>query len=584
MNLPIRVRLLFLMMVVPLLIVFALAYLSYAVGVTQFKQHLEDDLEVLASTVGESLVAPLQFQDSETAKKFLENVVSHHEVYRVCVCDATGAEFVSWGKAKAYDPLEEDLEKKEQVIWYEKGIARSKNIVFGGKVEGSIILYSNLDPLLKFQDTFAATLTGALIVMVILLSFLSFWVKKTVTDPLLSLNESTQVLAGGNLEHRIALSRTDEFGQLASSFNEMAMTLQASTSELKEAHDYTHDIVDSMQDAVFVCSSDWIIKSVNSYGCRLMHKDLTGHCLRDYLILPQGEEAEAVMEETHSNTEEGIREKTAFLKRENLEDVEVSYSAKLLSNKVDFVLVARDIREFRKAQQQIISSAKMASLGELVAGIAHELNNALNFVVGSLPQLERDFRVMQNGQADQKVFDKAQRKIDRLKEGSRRSTKIIQALKSFSHTQQAEMAFTQVNDLLRTTLDLIPSEYRQEVDFVEDLGDLPEVLCHGDELNQVFINIMVNAAQAIDGEGVVKVSSRVVESYVEVVITDNGSGIKEEVLESIFDPFFTTKDVGVGTGLGLSISHGIIERHGGTIRVESTRGKGTSFIIRLKVA
>ena len=581
MVLSIRSRLLFLMMVMPLMIMLSLSYISYSIGVARFKVHLEEDLEILSLTMGESLVAPLQFDDKETAKSFLETVIDHHDVYRICLYAADGKEFLSLGTESGEESSEAGL---DQVQWNDRGVVKSKTIFFDGKREGSIVLYSDISSLENFQDTFAATLAGVLIVTVVLMSVLSLWLKKIVTDPLVSLSVSTKVLAKGDLKHRIDLSRKDEFGQLAQSFNEMAMELEASTVDLRRAHDHTRDILDSMQDVVFVCARDWRIKSVNRYGKVLLQCDLLGASLKDYLILEDGLIDEVVLSETHDGREGGIREQSALLKRDDGEMIEVGYSAKLLSNKEDFVLVARDIRVFKKTQQQLLNSSKMASLGELVAGIAHELNNALNFVVGSIPQLERDFELIRSGQAGEGVYAKARRKLERLKEGGRRSTKIIQALKSFSHTKEGEMSYAQVNDLLRMTLDLIPGEYRHAVTFIEDFSEVPEVLCRADELNQVFINILVNASQAIEGEGEVRVSTRFDGSEVEVVISDTGVGIDSKVLESVFDPFFTTKEVGVGTGLGLSISHGIIERHNGSIRVESTRGKGSRFVIRLKVA
>ena len=168
-------------------------------------------------------------------------------------------------------------------------------------------------------------------------------------------------------------------------------------------------------------------------------------------------------------------------------------------------------------------------------------------------------------------------------DGAERVRRIVQDLKSFSHVDEAELKPVSIADNLDSTLNMVRNEIKYVADVVKQYGDLPMVTCRPQQLNQVFMNLLVNAAHAIEGHGTITVRTWQEGEVVCISITDSGKGIAPEHLNRIFEPFFTTKDVGKGTGLGLSICYDIIHKHGGEILVESTVGTGSTFTVRLPI-
>lgn len=263
--------------------------------------------------------------------------------------------------------------------------------------------------------------------------------------------------------------------------------------------------------------------------------------------------------------------------------------------------------EIREVQSQLIHQEKMASLGRLVAGIAHELNNPINFVHGNLPYLKEYFQDLKKLVAAAEPIPEEHRKpIDELRkklkyeflvadldniladlnEGAERIRHIVRNLRSFSRLDEAELKEASIQDGIESTLKILSQYYgRDKVPIETIYASLPPVLCYPGQLNQVWMNLLSNAAQAVDGkaEGHVWLKTAQDGDGVVVSIRDNGPGIKPEVQSKIFEPFYTTKPVGQGTGLGLSISHSIVERHGGRIWCESVLGEGTTFKVWIPI-
>jgi two-component system NtrC family sensor kinase len=236
--------------------------------------------------------------------------------------------------------------------------------------------------------------------------------------------------------------------------------------------------------------------------------------------------------------------------------------------------VARDItseKERERLEKQVFEAEKLASIGQLAAGVAHEINNPLTSVTLITEQLMREVK-------DEKIQRKL-RVIERQVEGAAR---IARSLLNFARQVTPEIGDVDINSLLAGVLEEL-SIQMEGITLKKDFGELP--LIKGDEiqLKQVFTNVILNAIQAIDDKGEISVSTRARDGEVVIKISDTGRGIPKEYLSRIFEPFFTTKELGKGTGLGLAIAHGIVERHGGKIEVESEPGKGTSFTITLPV-
>jgi signal transduction histidine kinase len=262
--------------------------------------------------------------------------------------------------------------------------------------------------------------------------------------------------------------------------------------------------------------------------------------------------------------------------------------------------------ELKRTQAQLIHQEKMSSLGRLVAGIAHELNNPINFVYGNvdfLAQYMRDLlalcdlydraevpadtRRLADAHKRSIEYDflrkDAEKLIRSIRAGAERTATIVRDLKTFSHAGGGAMQPADVVAGLETTLNLIQPLLKNRIVVHREFEPLPQILCHAGHLNQVFMNILTNAAQAMVGEGQIWISAKLEGASVRVSIRDSGPGIPAEVLPKIFEPFFTTKDVGLGTGLGLAISLGIVRSHGGALEVESPSGQGATFHVILPV-
>jgi signal transduction histidine kinase len=284
-------------------------------------------------------------------------------------------------------------------------------------------------------------------------------------------------------------------------------------------------------------------------------------------------------------------------------------------------VLAAEIEERRKVERrlmevsdQLIQSEKMASVGQLAAGVAHEINNPIGFVSSNLEALKVYFdrlgRIMDHYARIEAYLrtlsaDEAVRlcgSLDKLKEecdlnyvledipkifedcsaGVQRVAATVRDLRVFSHKGSLEKQYEDVNSLLETALRVLGGAMRHKVVLKKNLAaDLPRVRCHPQHLSQVFVNLILNAIQSIEDQGQISIRTFSTEGKVFVEIADTGAGMEEGVLHKIFDPFFTTKEVGVGTGLGLSISYGIIQNHGGEIRVSSKVKAGSTFTVIL---
>lgn len=256
------------------------------------------------------------------------------------------------------------------------------------------------------------------------------------------------------------------------------------------------------------------------------------------------------------------------------------------------------IKKLEDAHNQLLQSEKMAAIGQLAAGVAHEINNPIGFVNSNLGTLKRYvgnllclIDAYEQGNATpalENINLPYLRKdilnlLDESKEGVERVTRIVQDLKDFSHVDEAEWQWANLNKGLDSTLNVVNNEIKYRAEVIKEYGDLPDVWCLPQQINQVFMNLLVNAAHAIEGRGTVTVRTGHDDGQVWVEIIDSGKGIPTENLTRIFDPFFTTKPVGKGTGLGLSLAYGIVEKHHGQIEVSSEVGKGTAFRVWLPV-
>jgi two-component system NtrC family sensor kinase len=253
-----------------------------------------------------------------------------------------------------------------------------------------------------------------------------------------------------------------------------------------------------------------------------------------------------------------------------------------VSRKTDGVIggfegIAKDITHRKKMEQQLLQADRLASLGELSAGVAHEVNNPLGMILGYTQLLLRNEPKNTQDFQDLKIIEKH----------ARNCKTIVEDLLKFARNAETTKGVLQVNDLLREVISVVEHQFKLDNVTIETKLDdsIPPLCADGEKLKQVFMNLLMNAKQAMQGQGQIRISTEhhSVRNEVNVTVEDNGSGIPARILDKIFDPFFTTKPTGEGTGLGLSVSYGIIKDHQGEINVQSTPGKGSTFIITFPV-
>jgi signal transduction histidine kinase len=351
---------------------------------------------------------------------------------------------------------------------------------------------------------------------------------RLIMIPVRNLEDAAQQVILGNLDVKLDIEGKDEVGILAKTFNRMTISLKRATDELKE-------------------------------------------------------------------TNEQLEIKSTSLEKQKIE-------TDLKNSELEATMY-----KLKSTQSQLVESEKMASLGQLTAGIAHEINNPINFVYSSVVPLTKDIEEIKelyhsckkfndlpqnhknleelNKKFDELnpdyLFSEIQSLLTGIKEGAERTKAIVAGLRNFSRLDENEIKPIDIHEGLDSTLMLLRNKLKTRIEIIKNYGNIPKVECYPGKINQVFMNIINNASQAIENEGKITISTWQENTNIYISIKDDGHGFDETVKSKIFEPFYTTKDVGQGTGLGLAISYGIIENHHGKIEVNSAPGKGSEFIICL---
>jgi PAS domain S-box-containing protein len=387
---------------------------------------------------------------------------------------------------------------------------------------------------------------------------------------------------------------------------------------LRASEEYARSFLESSQDIVAHLSSEGSFLSINGAGMRMLGINsldaIVGHSFDEIFpvnhiaflgiyaqVLADGQ---VRFEQQVSRTDE--HDLWLDMHFTPIRDIDGSLRS--------ILLVGRDITDFKMIQSQLVQQEKMSSIGQLAAGVAHEINNPLGFITSNLNTLKKyvdrlqRFLLLQDAaiEAMLTIPSQVEKEVERLKaeravlkidfilkdamhlideslDGSERVSSIVLDLKGFSRVDDVEEKLSDINAGLESTINIVWNEIKYKATVHKEYGMLPQTKCNLGQLNQVFMNILLNAVQAIPEHGEMRIKTWADEGRIFIAISDTGSGIAPDKIGRIFEPFFTTKEVGKGTGLGLSIAYDIVKKHGGEIAVQSEIGKGTTFTISIPV-
>jgi PAS domain S-box-containing protein len=350
-------------------------------------------------------------------------------------------------------------------------------------------------------------------------------------------------------------------------------------------HLFAREILETLPDGVVLLRLDGTIRAANE-----KMGELAGVTAGDLMGQPIGE----ILIDQPSGRSSVIGERERRIVRRSGDPIAVLVDAAGLydeeGNPLGKVLIVRDLREVVSLRSRLITSGRLAAVGQLAAGIAHEINNPVAYVQSNLNLLEEhwgtvkaEFEKSAQGPALERALGEGFEMIEESREGLARVAAIVRDVGGFSRRSDTERTSADLNKLLDTAVRVAHPQLRNRATVERRYAELPLVSCVAHELMQVFLNLLLNAAHSMGRVGSIRLVTEHEGERVRIFVTDEGGGMDPGTLEQIFIPFFTTKPVGEGTGLGLSISRQIIEKHGGTIEVESRLGEGTTFQISLPV-
>ncbi|MBI5186727.1 MAG: PAS domain S-box protein [Nitrospinae bacterium] len=409
-------------------------------------------------------------------------------------------------------------------------------------------------------------------------------ISRIVLEPISRLGKATRMMEDENYDISLESSSDDEIGQLTKSFNKMKNTIVSRTSKQRESEEKYRTLSETAMDAIVTANAEGRITLFNKAAENMFQYAREEVAGRNITILMP----EHLVEQHQSSFNNYLETRKArivgkpveFLgKRKNGEEfpLEISISAFEAGGELYFSAIIRDLTEKKRMEANFLQAEKLSSIGGLVAGVAHELNNPLTGIIG-YSEL-----ILENEDLNPQV----KKDIEKIRKEAERSAKIVKNLLTFSREHRHEKRTMNINDTIEETLNLVKHQFDLKgIEIKTDLArDLKTIYGDPHQLQQAFVNILNNASHAIEEKntqgGLLKMETRQKEGSVEIIFSNNGPRIEEGKLKSIFDPFFTTKDVGKGTGLGLSIVFGTVQDHQGTIEVKNLDPEGVSFIIRL---
>jgi PAS domain S-box-containing protein len=406
-------------------------------------------------------------------------------------------------------------------------------------------------------------------------------VRKVISPVKVLTNAARFIVSEGRFDRCVCVETGDEVGELADSFNKMLDSLKTSADKLTSARDYISNVVNSMADSLIVLNPDLAIRMSNSAAEKLFgykETELTGKPVR---MLFETEDRMFNGAGLENLLKEGsVRDHTITCRMKDGEQIPVSFSISVIRGArgavEGIVAIGHDIRERLRLQEQLAQSGKLSAVGQLAAGVAHEINNPLGIILG-----------FAHGVAGRiKEDDPFFMPLKSIEREAVRCKNLVQNLLVFSRQGGQGTEELDVDEVVENALLLVQTQTSvNAVELIRELGSRGRIMGSRTQIQQIIINLCNNAVDAMPKGGKLTVRTRLEvkgkNTRVVLEVQDSGTGITEAVKRRLFEPFFTTKEPGKGTGLGLSLIHGIVEKHHGTIDVESAVNKGTAFIVRL---
>ncbi len=419
---------------------------------------------------------------------------------------------------------------------------------------------------------------ATLVVVLVLINYFHFII---AVRPLRRASSFFKSVVSGEkgLDVRFDVRGSDEIAELGNSFNRMIGHLKKSQEDVRASETRYRQIFERSKDGILVTDCEGVILDINNagielFGCKNRHEFMENVTIHDFFVHPEARNDFLIQIEQQGF----VKDFEATFTRRDHAEIEVLVTATLQRNKqqqiCQYECIIRDVSARKTMEQQIRQAEKMASIGQLAAGVAHEINNPLSIVLGYTGLLLKECH-------DERLAGDL--RVIRTNAGM--CKRIVEDLLNFS--RQADTRFTRADiaETIGSVIDVLEGEFSGKgIDIKTDFGgDIPLVPMSVDKIRQVCLNLLINAAQAIGEKGSILVSTRLEQDgkMVRISFTDTGCGIPCNIQHKIFEPFFTTKEPGRGTGLGTSVSYGIIKEHSGDISFTSEEGKGTTFRIRL---
>jgi PAS domain S-box-containing protein len=609
------------------LLVACVSFLSY--DVITLRHNIADHLHSLADITGANIAAAVTYNDPKSAALVLQALQAEPHVVAARIYGGDGRSFVSYRRAVSSPVIQlPDAAPNTGNRFGREQFTECDAIMLDGESIGYVYLVSDLEEIRGRMRGFVI-FTLILIVASSAAGFLvAISLKRLISKPILDLVDTTKRISKEkNFGVRAPKFAADEMGLLVDSFNEMLAEVEAAEGAIRLAHEESELFIKSVPSILIGTDTDgritrWNLAAVTAFslsreavlgkpiqncGIQWLHS-LQAETVEGWFLIKGSEKRENVMFER-----EGQRH---FL------GLTIINTGDAPDGKGQgFLITGADITERKILEEQLRQAQKLEAIGQLAAGIAHEINTPAQFVGDNVTFLQETWPVLEavlrgclqlgeesaagpvdpntiaklvqsTRQADPSyLLHEVPEAIAQSLEGVQRVSKIVRAMKEFSHPGSARKCAIDINRAIETTIAVARNEWKYVADVHTSFAEnLPTLVCLADEFNQVILNLLINAAHAIGdavkatsgGKGTITITTRSEGEWMEVQVRDTGLGIPENIRTRIFEPFFTTKEVGKGTGQGLALAHTVIVKtHHGKIWFESEVGKGTTFFLRL---